>query len=222
MHDPHDVVATTIVSSTMLREMAREAGVAFAQTLTGFKWIARAAGEGVLRFGYEEALGYAVDPAVADKDGLSAALALARLAHDLALEGKSLLDRLDEIESRFGVHAISQLSVRAEGPAGLDAIRGAVASLREKPPSTLGGVVVSDVADLAKGYEGLAPTDGVLLRLGTTGRVVVRPSGTEAKLKAYVEITMAPSLTTPLADQRAEAVAVVAGVRADLEDRLTL
>jgi phosphomannomutase len=220
MHDPHDVVATTIVSSSMLREMAREAGVAFAQTLTGFKWISRAAGEGVLRFGYEEALGYAVDPAVADKDGMSAALALARLAHDLALEGKSLLDRLDSIESQFGVHATAQLSVRAEGPEGLDAISGAVASLREKPPSTLGGVVVSDVVDLAKGYEGLAPTDGVLLRLGPTGRVVVRPSGTEAKLKAYVEVTRPPSGATPLVVQRAEAAMIVAGVQADLEDRL--
>jgi phosphomannomutase len=151
---------------------------------------------------------------------MSAALALARLAHDLALEGKSLLDRLDSIESQFGVHATAQLSVRAEGPEGLDAISGAVASLREKPPSTLGGVVVSDVVDLAKGYEGLAPTDGVLLRLGPTGRVVVRPSGTEAKLKAYVEVTRPPSGATPLVVQRAEAAMIVAGVQADLEDRL--
>ena len=220
MAGPRDVVATTIVSSTLLAEMAREARVSFAQTLTGFKWISRAAGEGVLRFGYEEALGYAVDPAVADKDGMSAGLALARLAHDLAREGATLLDRLDEIESHFGVHATGQLSIRATSPEGLSMITQTVASLRERPPAALGGVNVSEVVDLARGYAGLAPTDGVLLALGPAGRVVVRPSGTEAKLKAYIEITSPPSDESSLASQRAQAARVVSLVRADLERRL--
>jgi phosphomannomutase len=122
MQDPRDVVATTIVSSTLLRDMARDAGVRFAMTLTGFKWLARAAGDGVLRLGYEEALGFAVDPEVADKDGLSAALALAQLANELRGRGETLMDRLNEIEARFGVHSIFQLSLRAEGPTGLRAI----------------------------------------------------------------------------------------------------
>lgn len=220
MAGPRDVVATTIVSSTLLAEMAREARVSFAQTLTGFKWISRAAGEGVLRFGYEEALGYAVDPAVADKDGMSAGLALARLAHDLAREGATLLDRLDEIESHFGVHATGQLSIRATSPEGLSMITQTVASLRERPPAALGGVNVSAVVDLARGYAGLAPTDGVLLVLGPVGRVVVRPSGTEAKLKAYIEVTSPPSDESSLASQRAQAARVVSLVRADLERRL--
>jgi phosphomannomutase len=217
MKSDNDVVATTIVSSTMLRAMASAYGVRYAQTLTGFKWISRAAGEGILRFGYEEALGFAVDPLVADKDGLSAALALAHLAHSLALEGKTLLDRLDDIESQFGVHATSQLSLRAEGPEGRSAIVTSVDALREQPPSSLGGIKVSNVVDLAHGYDGLAPTDGVLLTLGDAGRVVVRPSGTEAKLKAYIEVTSSPSGLAALQRQRHAAAAIVMNVRSDLE-----
>jgi phosphomannomutase len=222
MRDPRDVVATTIVSSTLLREMARDAGVTFAMTLTGFKWLARAAGDGVLRFGYEEALGFAVDPEVADKDGLSAALALARLADDLARQDQTLMDRLDEIETRFGVHAVFQLSLRVEGPAGLSAIVDAVQSLRDRPPAALGGLAVSEHFDLTDGYEGLGPTDGVLLRIGEAGRVVVRPSGTEPKLKAYIEITSPPSGATPLAEQRRRAGALVEAVRDDLQSLLRL
>jgi phosphomannomutase len=222
MSGPRDVVATTIVSSNLLREMAREAGVTFAMTLTGFKWVARAAGDGVLRLGYEEALGFAVDPEVADKDGLSAALALARLADDLRRHDQTLMDRLDEIETRFGVHSIFQLSLRAEGVAGLRAITDAVQSLRERPPTSLGGLAVSEHFDLANGYEGLGPTDGVLLRLGASGRVVVRPSGTEPKLKAYIEITSPPSRATSLADQRGHGAALVEAVRADLQSLLNL
>jgi phosphomannomutase len=219
MVSPSDVVATTIVSSTLLREMARDAGVRFAMTLTGFKWLSRAARDGVLRLGYEEALGFAVDPDVADKDGMSAALALALLSDQLRGHGQTLMDRLDEIETRFGVHAIFQLSLRAEGPNGLRAIVNAVQSLRERPPTTLGGLAVSEHFDLALGYEGLEPTDGVLLRLGTFGRVVVRPSGTEPKLKAYIEITP-PSVETTLVEQRRVGAELVEAVRADLQSLL--
>jgi phosphomannomutase len=222
MEDSQDVVATTIVSSTLLRAMAHDAGVRFAMTLTGFKWLARAAGDGVLRLGYEEALGFAVDPEVADKDGLSAALALARLADELRGHGQTLMDRLDEIESRFGVHSIYQLSLRAEGPTGLSAIVNAVQSLRERPPTTLGGLAVSAHFDLALGYEGLGPTDGVLWQLGESGRVVVRPSGTEPKLKAYIEITSPPSSATSLTEQRRHGAVLVDAVRGDLESLLRL
>jgi len=222
MTDPRDVVATTIVSSTLLREMAHDAGVTFAMTLTGFKWLSRAAGDGVLRLGYEEALGFAVDPEVADKDGLSAALALAHLADELGRQGQTLMDRLDEIETRFGVHAVFQLSLRAEGASGLSAIANAVQSLRDQPPTTLGGLAVSDFFDLANGYEGLGATDGVLLQLGRSGRVVVRPSGTEPKLKAYIEITSPPSSATALALQRRRGAELVDAVRADLQSLLKL
>ncbi|HEY5092676.1 MAG TPA: phospho-sugar mutase [Acidimicrobiales bacterium] len=220
MTSASDVVATTIVSSTLLRLMAQQAGVRFAMTLTGFKWLARAAGEETLRLGYEEALGFAVDPLVADKDGLSAALALSKLAVELRREGKSLLDRLDEIEAHFGVHSIHQLSLRAEGTGGLVAIKHAVQSMREKPPVDLGGIAVSEVFDLADGFEGLGPTDGLLLRLGASGRVVVRPSGTEPKLKAYIEITAPPAGIARLADQRRACAKQVDAVTTDLRDLL--
>ena len=217
MRDPTDVVATTIVSSTMLEGLAREAGVRCATTLTGFKWIARAGGEGVLRFGYEEALGFAVDPLVSDKDGLSAALALAKLAVELARDGATLLDRLDEIEARHGVHAVAQLARRAEGEDAPARISEAIRRLRADPPTCLGGVDVVDVIDLATGYRGLAPTEGVLLSLGATGRVVVRPSGTEAKLKAYVEVVRGSAGREALRAERAAAHEVIVNIAADLD-----
>jgi phosphomannomutase len=220
MTGPSDIVATTIVSSTLLHLMAQEAGVGFAMTLTGFKWLARAAGEGTLRLGYEEALGFAVDPLVADKDGMSAALALSKLAVELRREGKSLLDRLDEIEAHFGVHSIYQLSLRAEGSQGLAAITAAVQSMRDKPPAELGGIAVTEVFDLAVGFEGLGPTDGLLLRLGGGGRVVVRPSGTEPKLKAYIEITSPPAGLARLAEHRRACALQVEAVTTDLRDLL--
>jgi phosphomannomutase len=169
-----------------------------------------------LRFGYEEALGFAVDPLVADKDGMSAALALCRLAERLSHEGKSLLDRLDQIEHDFGVHAGGQVSLRGEGPNASEVIRDAVARLRATPPSTLGGLEVSEVVDLAQGWHGLMATDGVYMRLGDMGRVVVRPSGTEPKLKAYLEVTLAPD-ERRLVDQRAEAGRHLRAVREDLQ-----
>ena len=215
---PGDVVATTIVSSTMLGAMASVAGVRCVTTLTGFKWIARAAGAGTLRFGYEEALGYAVDPVVADKDGMSAALALCALAHRLAQRGATLLDRLDELETRFGVHAGAQVSWRAEGEDGPDAIRARVADLRATPPTVLGGLAVSLVEDLAAGWRGLPGTDGVLLWLGEEGRVVVRPSGTEPKLKAYLEVT--PRAAGSLSQTRERGQRLVDALRADLDARL--
>ena len=222
MKTSSDVVATTIVSSTMLRSMAEEANVRYVETLTGFKWISRAAGEGVLRFGYEEALGFAVDPMVADKDGMSAALALCSLAHELSLAGLTLFDRLDEIESRFGIHAGYQLSIRAEGDDALASIRRAVERIRENPPSTLGEIAVSDVIDLSKGWNGLEPTDGIYLRLGEKGRVVVRPSGTEAKVKAYIEIKSDVFAAVPIKIQRLVAVAQVNEVCDELKVLLKL
>ncbi|HVB70105.1 MAG TPA: phospho-sugar mutase [Acidimicrobiales bacterium] len=217
---PGDVVATTIVSSGLLEAVAADAGIRYVTTLTGFKWISRAAGDGVLRFGYEEALGFAVDPMVADKDGLSAALCLARLAHGLALEGQTLVDRLDEIETRFGVHAGTQVSVRAEGAEGLAAIAEVVARLRSTPPAALGGLAVTDAADLSEGWRGLPPTEGVRWQMGEVGRVVVRPSGTEPKLKAYLEVVQPP--TSSLADARSEALKVLDAVRRSVEELTAL
>jgi phosphomannomutase len=217
---PGEVVATSIVSSTMLKKMAEAAHLRFAETLTGFKWIARSAGDGGLRFGYEEALGFAVDPSVADKDGLSAGLALCHLAHHLAQRGQTLLDRLDEIESRYGVHAVNQLSLRANGPEAMSTIGAAIKRLRATPPAELGGLEVSEVVDLELGWRGLPPTEGLVLHLGDHGRVVVRPSGTEPKLKAYVEIVGDAGSGQSLQFQRAVARERVKAVGDELTELL--
>jgi len=218
--DTNGVVATSLVSSSMLEKMAAASGVPCRTTLTGFKWIARAGGSRPLGFGYEEALGYAVDPLVADKDGLSAGLALARLAHDLAEEGRTLLDRLDDLERIFGVHHTRQLSLRATSASAAAKIPEVVARLLSSPPARLGELAASDPVDLMAGWHGLPPTEGVRLGLGSWGRVVVRPSGTEAKLKAYVEIT--PPQTGELVDQREHARRLGDHVIASLEDLLRL
>jgi len=203
-----DVVATTIVSSSMLEKMAASAGISCVTTLTGFKWITKAAPGRRLAFGYEEALGYAVDPLVADKDGLSAALALAHLAHDLARRGVSLLERLDELEAKFGAHVGAQLSLRVTAPRGRAALSAVMDRVRATPPATLGGVTVSEVIDLEGGWNGCAPTEGLIWRLGATGRVVVRPSGTEPKLKAYVEVVGAASPVDLIEERRSAATAL--------------
>ena len=213
---PGDVVATSLVSSTMLSRIAEAAGVPCVTTLTGFKWISRAAGAGRLLFGYEEAIGFAVDPLVADKDGLSAALAICSLADRLARDGATLLTRLDELEELYGVHSGGALSVRAEGEDGLARMGRALVALTRDPPSELGGEAVTDVVDLAQGWHGLV-TEGVLFALAR-GRVVVRPSGTEAKLKAYVELV--EDSGDDLAATRMRLAVSVADIVADLEDRL--
>ena len=173
--------ASSLVSGSLLYELTRAHGVPFAETPTGFKWIIRAGTpDAPLVFGYEEALGYAVTPSVArDKDGVSAALAVALLAAELAEDGRTLTDRLDELAGEHGLFATGQYSVRVED---LSVISDAMARLRARPPAQLLGRPV-EVADLA---EADPPVDAVRL-LGDGVRVIVRPSGTEPKLKAYLE-----------------------------------
>ena len=177
--------AASIVSSTLLGKLAAAAGQPYAETLTGFKWISRVPG---LVFGYEEALGYCVDPAhVRDKDGISALLLLCELAAALKAEGRTLVDLLDEIAEAHGLHATDQLSVRVTD---LSEIGAAMARLRTAPPQTLGGYAVEGVDDLAVGSAALPPTDGLRYRLASGARVIVRPSGTEPKLKCYLEVVV--------------------------------
>jgi phosphomannomutase len=220
IHDRGETVATTIVSSTLLEKMAQAHDVRCETTLTGFKWLARSAGEGVLGFAYEEALGFAVDAFVADKDGMSAALALVTLANELALSGSSLAERLDEIESTYGVHATTQLAIRAEGPEGLAQLHRKVWDVTDRPPTTLGGIDVTESEDLSVGFRGLLSTDGVWLGLGEWGRVVVRPSGTEAKVKAYLEVT--PRREGTLSEQRTRAREVSELVLESLRELLSV
>jgi phosphomannomutase len=168
--------ATTIVSSSLLGEMARRHGAGYAETLTGFKWISRAAPD--LVYGYEEALGYAVAPdLVRDKDGVSAALRVAELAAALEADGSSLLRRLDELAAEYGRYATDQVSLRVED---LTIIDETMRRMRITPPATLLGAAIT--------VEDLRPDADVLRWRWPGGRVVVRPSGTEPKLKAYLEI----------------------------------
>ena len=216
------LVATTVVSSTMLSALARQTGVAYVETLTGFKWIARAArlrpGHRLL-FGYEEALGYAVTTAVADKDGLSAALVVADMAARARADGRSLLDRLDELETILGVHATAQWSVRLPGSEAPAALAAVMARWRSSPPGRLAGLEVSEVRDLAQGEGDLPPSNVLILRLGPAGRagrVVLRPSGTEPKLKAYLEATTGPCPPGELAGARAGAQARLKELRREV------
>jgi phosphomannomutase len=191
--------ACSLVSGSLLGALTRAHGVPFEETPTGFKWIIRAGSpEAPLAFGYEEALGYAVAPAVArDKDGISAALAVALLAAELATDGRTLTDRLDELATEHGLFATGQLSVRVED---LSLIADAMARLRARPPALLLGRDV-EVTDLA---ESQPPVDAVRLR-GNGVRVIVRPSGTEPKLKAYLEVVVpVPDHGVPAARQHGE------------------
>jgi phosphomannomutase len=216
------LVATTVVSSSMLSALAAEAGVAYVETLTGFKWIARAARRRPghrLVFGYEEALGYTIGDIVADKDGMSAALVVAAMAARDRAAGRSLLDRLDALSARLGVHVTDQWSLRAGGPDGMAALAGVVDRWRSDPPDELGGLTVTEVVDLAAGSDELPPTDALVVRLGSSGRVVLRPSGTEPKLKAYLEITTEPPGLDGLEAARREASQRLDVVRADVAER---
>ncbi len=182
---PKDVFANSIVSSRLLAAMAAQAGVSHEETLTGFKWIARVAG---LRYGYEEALGYCADPQqVRDKDGVSAALLLAEMAAGLRARGRTLLDVLDDLSTTHGVHATDSFAVRVDDISLIDAL---MSRLRKEPPTELGNVTVAQIDDLAEGSEQLPPTDGLRYYLDDQSRVIVRPSGTEPKLKVYVEVNV--------------------------------
>ncbi len=199
------LVATTVVSSSMLSALARSYGVSYAETLTGFKWIARAArlqpGHRLL-FGYEEALGYAVSTAVADKDGLSAALVVADMAARAKQEGGSLPERLDALESLVGVHSTAQWSLRLPGNDAMEVMASLMGRWRLAPPSHLAGLAVSEVRDLAHGGGDLPAADVLVLQLSGLGRVVLRPSGTEPKLKVYLEATSGPCSLQDLPEAR--------------------
>lgn len=179
------IYSNSIVSSSLVGRMAAAAGQPFVETLTGFKWIGRLEG---LAYGYEEALGYCVDPThVRDKDGVSAALLLAEMAAAVKAEGRTLVDVLDDIAVDFGLHATDQLSVRVED---LTLISDAMERLRSTPPTMLGGLRVEQAEDLSLGTADLPPTDGLRYRLSENGRVIVRPSGTEPKIKCYLEVVV--------------------------------
>jgi phosphomannomutase len=203
-------LAQSIVSGSMLKAIADDAAVPYVQTLTGFKWIGRVPN---LAFGYEEALGYCVHPtAVADKDGISAGLMFTEMVGRLAERGSTVLGILDELALRHGAYATGQVSVRQADPARIVAL---MTSIRDHPPSTIGGSAVLQIDDLERPTDGLPPTDGLRFRLADDGRVIVRPSGTEAKIKSYLQVRV-PVTAGDLISARSSAAARIAALKVDL------
>ena len=184
-HATQGTLASSIVSSRLLSRIAAAAGLGFASTLTGFKWISRTEG---LVFGYEEALGYCVAPAlVRDKDGISASVRVATLAATLKAQGRGLADELDQIARRHGLYLTGQVAARFDDPGKIAAV---IDRLRTAAPTVLAGSPVTTVTDLSVGVDGLLPTDGFRLFTAADDRVVVRPSGTEPKVKCYLEVVV--------------------------------
>jgi phosphomannomutase len=213
-HPEQRLIASTVVSSTLLSKIAAGDGVRYAETLTGFKWITRAADQVAgarFVFGYEEALGYAVGDVVRDKDGISAAVAVLGLAARARAAGRSLLDLWDVLEAAHGVHLDEQLTLATRAPGEI------MATLRAARPDALGGEPVLSVADLADGGD-LPPSDVLIFRLAGA-RVVLRPSGTEPKLKVYLEVVV-PTGPAGLATARQSAAARMAALRESVHSLL--
>jgi phosphomannomutase len=206
------VYAQSIVSGTLLERIAADAGLGYATTLTGFKWIAKVPD---LRFGYEEALGYCCDPeAVNDKDGITASLLMLELVAALKAEGRGVQDVLDDLGRKFGLYATSQLSVRV---ADVALIADAMARLRADPPTAIGGRDVVRMDDLEKGADGLPPTDGLRFTL-PDARVIIRPSGTEPKLKCYLQVVV--PVTGDIDQARARARDELDAIKASVTEAL--
>ena len=199
-------LAASIVSSPALRAVAAHYGIPYSDTLTGFKFVNRVPD---LIFGFEEALGYLVDPdKVRDKDGISAAVDFLAMAGELRAQGKTVADHLADFADTFGAFASTQISIRVSNLAEIPAISGL---FRTAPPSHLAGKAVTAIDDFASGFENFPPSDLIRLTIEGGSRVIVRPSGTEPKLKIYIDAAVADG------DNRTERVAeVVAGLEADL------
>lgn len=211
------ILANSIVSSRLLRKIAQAHGLGHRNALTGFKWISRVP---QLVFGYEEALGYCVDPEhVRDKDGISASVRLAVLASALKQQGRTIQDLLDRLAREHGLYATSPLSVRVED---LSFITNAMERLRSGgAPAKLAGSPVVDVFDLMDGASDgnggqLPPTNGLIFKTAADDRVVVRPSGTEPKLKCYCEVVIPVSPEEPVEVARREAAARLEAIKEDL------
>ncbi|NIJ04203.1 phospho-sugar mutase [Frigoribacterium faeni] len=210
--DVDGTLAASIVSSPALREVARRYGLDYADTLTGFKWVSRVGG---LLFGYEEALGYLVDPQkIRDKDGISAAVDFLALAAELAAEGSTVAEHLTAFDERFGAYASSQISLRVDDLSDIARLTG---RLREAPPATVGSRRVDRIDDFRDGFGAFPPGDVLRLWFTDGSRVIVRPSGTEPKLKVYVD---ASSTEGDAASRRAAAEAAVADLDAGMRELL--
>ncbi|MDT0169987.1 phospho-sugar mutase [Pseudarthrobacter sp. BRE9] len=215
--DGRSVFANSIVSSRLLARIAAAAGFAHEETLTGFKWISRVPG---LVYGYEEALGYCVAPdLVKDKDGISAAVLIAEMAAAAKAAGKTVFDTLDELYLQHGLHASDQLSIRVADLGLLDAMMN---RLRVSPPESFGQSAVEVFTDLAQGSAHLPPTEGLLYITRNLTRVIIRPSGTEPKLKCYLEVIHQVGSAAELPAARQAARASLDEVLHDVSEALGL
>jgi phosphomannomutase len=214
---PDGVFANSVVSSRLLSRIAAAAGYAHEETLTGFKWISRVPG---LLYGYEEALGYCVAPdLVRDKDGISAAVLICELAAAAKAGGKTVFDTLDELYLQHGLHASDQLSIRVANLGLLDAMMN---RLRVSPPESFGSSAVETFVDLAEGSGQLPPRDGLLYLTRDLTRVIIRPSGTEPKLKCYLEVIKSVESAAELPEARQAARAALDQVLGDVREALGL
>ncbi len=226
------LVFNSIVSSPMLERVAEAHGAGFATTLTGFKWIWNAAldleeaGEGTFVFGYEEALGYSVGPAVRDKDGISAAVVFADLAAACIARGETVLDYLAKLYERHGLWVSTQKSIVRPGSEGAAQIAAAMARIAENPPQEAAGVAIAASTDYRFGAEDrpryMGATPLMELDLGERGRALVRPSGTEPKLKIYVDLVADRDMSQSAESQERMLVAEADAVAASIADQLGL
>lgn len=215
--DTESYLANSIVSSRLLGRIAAAHGLHHKNTLTGFKWISRVPH---LAYGYEEALGYCVDPAqVRDKDGISAAALIAQIAADLKAENNTIIGLLDELGREHGLHVSDQLSARFTD---LSKIAEAVATLRANPPKELAGSPVVTVIDMSDGVDGLPPTDALVMITADDTRVIARPSGTEPKLKCYLEVIVKVRPSESVSAERSIARAKLEGLKSELKGILGL
>jgi phosphomannomutase len=206
----HGVFAQSIVSGSLLASIAADSNLRYAQTLTGFKWIARVPD---LMFGYEEALGYCVDPnGVQDKDGITAGLLVVEIASRVKGWGANLQQVLDDLESEYGVHATRQVSVRVQD---LARIADVMTALRADPPASVAGISVTTFQDLELGSMTLPPTDGLRFGLASGARIIVRPSGTEPKVKCYLQ-SVVPVGDGTLEEARSRAESELEAIAADV------
>ncbi len=207
--------ASSIVSSRLLSRIAENHNLAYTSTLTGFKWIARAPH---IAFGYEEAIGFCVNPdAVRDKDGISAGLLLAFLAAKLRDEGSSLVGELDRLYTTHGVYLSGPVTVRVDD---LSIIPATMAKVRSVPPTELAGSPVVKIVDLSEGSEDLPPTDGIAWWTEADDRVIIRPSGTEPKVKCYLEVIV--PVEDDLETAKAAAASRLKAFKADIAAALKL
>jgi phosphomannomutase len=213
------LVACSLVSSQQLRYVADHHGAEHLETLTGFKWIAnqamawQARTGGRFVMGYEEALGYTVGELVRDKDGVSAALLVAEMAAWNRAQGRSLADHLDDLSRRVGLFLTEQVSITAAGADGMAALRATMHRFRTEPPAHVGDHPIVEAIDLAAGAGGLPPSDVLVYRLAGGRRIIMRPSGTEPKLKSYYEVRVDVAASEPLAAARARGAAQLADLR---------